>query len=64
MRKTALAAVLMIMLATMLAAQTTDQPAATPVEKPSAPLFTNLEEAIATALEKDKPVLIDFYADW
>lgn len=64
MRKTALLAVLMIMVGTMLAAQTADKPAETPVEKPSAPRFTNLDEAKATALEKDKPVLIDFYADW
>jgi thiol:disulfide interchange protein len=64
MRKTIVTAVLLILLATALWAQAPETASDKPVEKPSAPRFTNLEEAKATALAKDKPVLVDFYADW
>ncbi|MBN1212383.1 MAG: hypothetical protein JXA92_07375 [candidate division Zixibacteria bacterium] len=35
-----------------------------PVEKPSAPHFTNIDEALAAAVANDRSIVLDFYAAW
>ena len=35
-----------------------------PVEKPSAPHFTTIDEALAAAVANDRSIVLDFYATW
>ncbi|MDD5426652.1 MAG: hypothetical protein PHN52_09245 [candidate division Zixibacteria bacterium] len=35
-----------------------------PVEKPVAPHFTKIEDALAAAVNHERQILLDFYAPW
>jgi len=35
-----------------------------PTEKPSAPHFTNIDEALVAAMANDRSIVLDFYATW
>lgn len=56
MRKLALVAMTMALLAATAAAQTE--------KKAGAPRFTKLDDAKAAATAQNKPILVDFYAEW
>ncbi|MEW6051971.1 MAG: hypothetical protein AB1644_13035 [Candidatus Zixiibacteriota bacterium] len=57
MRRTAIVVILALLTAAAVAAEPT-------AEKPSAPRFNDLTEAKTAAMTQDKPLLVDFYADW
>jgi|GEM_PF-6495215 len=54
--------ILSVLLAVLLIASAVvaDEPA----EKPSAPHFTNIDEALAAAVANDRSIVLDFYATW
>ena len=35
-----------------------------PTEKPTAPHFTSIDEALAAAAANDRSIVLDFYATW
>jgi thiol:disulfide interchange protein len=60
MRAKTILSVLLAALFIIAAAVVAEEPA----EKPSAPHFTNIDEAKAAAVANDRSIVLDFYATW
>ena len=56
-------ACVLLPLVTSSAQETSAKPTETST-KPMAPFYTNMSDAKAAAMSKDRPVLVDFYAVW